>query len=414
MFVPEYVEFTLQRLEQNGFCAYLVGGCVRDYLMHKTPYDYDITTNATPGQILGCFSDVRTLDQGLKHGTVALVFDKNIVEVTTFRVDGEYKDNRRPENVEFTDKIELDLARRDFTVNAIAYSKTKGFADPYCGQNDIKNKRIVCVGIADERFCEDALRIMRALRFSSVLCFNIEENTKKAIYDKSHLLLNISMERINTEFCKMLSGKNVKKVFCEYFDVLCTFIPEIAFFGCQEIKTISSALEKARDNLTVSLCVLFCFLSLKEASEQDIKRLLMRLKFSKIQCNDVVSVLTHISCDVGVSLVDVKKIISSLGYDISFVFYKTLMCLDLITKEQYDNALEIVGNCRKENVVVKVSQLAINGNDLINNTQIEKKNFSGVLETLLCEVIEEKIENTFDSLINRAKLLDNQQFYGGK
>ena len=168
---PEYVSFTLERLESFGFSAYLVGGCVRDCIMGTEPHDFDITTNATPEQIEECFADIKTLDIGKKHGTITLVFDKENVEVTTYRIDGEYKDSRHPESVTFTDRIEDDLARRDFTMNAIAYSPKRGFVDPFFGRQDIEKRIIRCVGNAPVRFEEDALRIMRALRFASRLGF---------------------------------------------------------------------------------------------------------------------------------------------------------------------------------------------------------------------------------------------------
>ena len=142
---PDYVAFTLDRLEENGFCAYLVGGCVRDYIMGNVPNDYDITTNALPDEIEKCFCDIKTLDIGKKHGTITLVFDKETVEVTTYRIDGEYKDSRHPESVTFTDRVEDDLARRDFTMNAIAFSPKRGFVDPFDGKGDIENKIIRCV-----------------------------------------------------------------------------------------------------------------------------------------------------------------------------------------------------------------------------------------------------------------------------
>ena len=405
MLVPEYVEFTLNRLEQKGFCAYLVGGCVRDYLMSKTPYDYDITTNALPQQIIECFEDVRTLDVGIKHGTVALVFDKNIVEVTTFRLDGEYKDNRRPENVEFTDKIELDLARRDFTVNAIAYSKTRGFADPFSGGEDIKKKRIACVGNPDERFCEDALRIMRALRFSSVLDFEIEEDTRKAIFNNAHLLCNISLERINVELCKMLSGKNVKRVFSEYRDVLCSFLPEMKNMTQENVCKISSGLEKAREQRLVSLCVFFSFLRDGEYDKHTVENILSRLKFSKSEKTDVSNVLSKLNDSKSLSKTDVKKTVSYFGYEPAKVYYSTLMCLDIISNMECDSTFTLIDALQNENACLSISSLAIDGNDLINNTSIEKKNFGRVLEILLNEVIEEKTQNTYECLINRAKEL---------
>ena len=172
-------QLIIEKLNSCGFKAYIVGGCVRDYLMGLTPSDIDITTNAKPEETKEVFSDFRVIETGIKHGTVSVLVNGRQFEVTTFRIDSEYSDNRHPDSVSFTSNIEEDLARRDFTMNAIAYNEQEGFIDPFGGMEDIKNRIIRCVGKPDKRFNEDALRILRALRFSSVTGFDIEENTKK-------------------------------------------------------------------------------------------------------------------------------------------------------------------------------------------------------------------------------------------
>ncbi|MBE7070835.1 MAG: hypothetical protein E7386_10115, partial [Ruminococcaceae bacterium] len=203
-------EFALDRLEKNGFEAYLVGGCVRDGILGRQTNDYDVTTNAFPSDIKKVFFDCNTIDVGIAHGTVAVVCGDEIIEITTYRIDGEYKDNRHPESVNFSTDIKDDLSRRDFTVNAMAYNGQ--LVDYFGGLDDLSKRIIRCVGDPDTRFNEDALRILRAMRFSSVLGFEIEGVTAKAIIKNAHLLSSISHERILAELKKLLCGCNVVSV----------------------------------------------------------------------------------------------------------------------------------------------------------------------------------------------------------
>jgi len=225
--LPEEVSYIINAFEKNNFEAYAVGGCVRDAVLGKTPKDWDICTNATPRQTKLCFAGQRIIETGIKHGTITLVLSDDSYEVTTFRTDGIYKDNRRPETVEFVSDIKNDLARRDFTINALAYHPSTGIVDYFRGISDINNRIIRCVGNADERFKEDALRIMRALRLSSILGFDIEEETADAINKNSYLLDNIASERINEELSKLLSGADAKRILFEYGLVIGQIVPEI-------------------------------------------------------------------------------------------------------------------------------------------------------------------------------------------
>ncbi|MCL2593624.1 MAG: CCA tRNA nucleotidyltransferase, partial [Defluviitaleaceae bacterium] len=194
----------IETLNNANFEAYVVGGCVRDSLMGKVPKDFDITTSAKPEEVIPLFKKV--FETGIQHGTVTVVLDSENFEVTTYRLDGEYKDNRRPEQVFFTSNLEEDLTRRDFTINAIAYHPENGYFDPYGGTKDIENKLIKGVGNADTRFKEDALRMMRAIRFSSQLGFSIEENTLNALSQNVGLIEHISIERTRDEFLKAMLG----------------------------------------------------------------------------------------------------------------------------------------------------------------------------------------------------------------
>lgn len=224
---PDYISSAISLLSAHSKQGFAVGGCVRDSLMGVTPHDWDMTTDALPEETKAIFSAYRTVDTGIKHGTVLVMLDSHPVEITTFRVDGEYTDCRHPDSVTFTPDIKSDLARRDFTINAMAYNKTAGLVDLFGGEDDINNKIIRCVGDPDERFNEDALRIMRALRFSSTLGFTIEEQTKKAIFKNADLLKNIARERISSELLKLLCGKNVLSVMEEYEEIFGVIIPEL-------------------------------------------------------------------------------------------------------------------------------------------------------------------------------------------
>ena len=219
--------YVCKQLNSKGFKAYAVGGVVRDNLLGKKCQDIDITTNAMPQEIIDTFPKERKILTGLKHGTVGVVVNHVVYEVTTFRQDGNYLDNRHPESVSFIKTIDGDLARRDFTINAIAYNQEEGYVDLFGGIQDLENKIIKCVGNPDERFKEDALRILRAMRFSSQLSFKIEQGTKQAILNNKHLLKNISVERILVELKKLLLGDNVVSVMLEYKDVIAEIIPEI-------------------------------------------------------------------------------------------------------------------------------------------------------------------------------------------
>ncbi len=228
MFCPDNIQKILGMLSGNGFEAYLVGGCVRNYLMGITPADYDITTNALPQDIKNVFSDCKTVDTGIKHGTVTVIADGMPVEITTYRTESKYSDNRRPDSVSFTDSLREDLKRRDFTVNAICYSPYTGYVDMFGGMEDIKKGILKTVGNPDARFNEDALRILRALRFSSKYGFVIDSEVKTSIINNAPLLNNIASERINAELVEILCGDKIFDILMDYFNVFKIIIPEIA------------------------------------------------------------------------------------------------------------------------------------------------------------------------------------------
>jgi len=245
--IPNEALYIVNTLESNGFEAFVVGGCVRDSLLGSEPKDWDICTPATPAQTMKLFSESRVIETGLKHGSVSLILNDTPFEVTTYRTDGAYSDGRHPDNVEFIRDIKEDLARRDFTINAMAYSPDKGLMDFFNGIEDLKGGIIKCVGDPDMRFREDALRLLRALRFASVLGFSIEENTERAIYDKSDLLKNIAAERIEGELLGLLNGNAFEAVIINYQKIIAEALSIMYRKGFIQLKekNIKRWLEKA-------------------------------------------------------------------------------------------------------------------------------------------------------------------------
>lgn len=234
--LPAPVKEAIHRLEDAGFEAWCVGGCVRDSLLEKVPFDWDIATNARPEETAACFSGCHLLEVGASHGTVAWVPEEgHPVEITTFRADGSYTDSRHPDSVTFSRHVEDDLSRRDFTVNAMAYHPERGLVDLFHGQEDLENKLLRCVGEPERRFSEDALRILRCLRFSSQLGFAIEPSTSAALWDKRELLLTLSQERVREELTKLLCGEKANAVLEKYAEVVFTVVPELApMKGCAQ------------------------------------------------------------------------------------------------------------------------------------------------------------------------------------
>ena len=227
MFLPEYVRQCMDALESRGFACYAVGGCVRDALLGLTPHDYDLCTDALPEQTRSVFSDHTLVLAGEKHGTIGVVTDGGVVEITTFRTEGDYFDNRHPGWVEFVKTIEGDLSRRDFTVNAMAWSPKRGLADPFGGQQDLKGHVLRAVGHAGERFKEDALRILRGVRFSVRFGLVPEEETLHAMFSQAPLLENIARERVFDELCKLLPLVSAEDIL-RFTPVLIQVIPELA------------------------------------------------------------------------------------------------------------------------------------------------------------------------------------------
>ena len=231
--LPAEVVFVIDRLTSAGYEAYSVGGAVRDHVMGREPGDYDVTTSATPAEMLRVFDGERVVETGLKHGTLTVVKNSMNIEVTTYRIDGSYADGRHPDSVEFTSSLTEDLRRRDFTINAMAYSPDGYLVDVFGGAEDIEKKRIRCVGCARERFTEDGLRILRALRFASVLGFTPDGECRDAVRELTPLLEKISRERIYAEVTKLLCGRMAETIVRDYADVLAFVMPPLTEDGAR-------------------------------------------------------------------------------------------------------------------------------------------------------------------------------------
>lgn len=235
MILPPQVNTAISMLYAAGYEAFLVGGAVRDYVRDNSPAkDWDITTNALPAQVESVFSGYHLIETGLKHGTVTVVIDHEPIEITTYRIDGDYSDHRHPDSVHFTRSLKEDLERRDFTMNALAYSPQKGIVDLVGGRKDIEDGIVRCVGDPNHRFQEDGLRMLRALRFASVNGMRIEEATAAAIHRNKNLLQNIAAERIQVELTKLLCGKGATAILRDYADVIAVPIPELVPMFCFE------------------------------------------------------------------------------------------------------------------------------------------------------------------------------------
>ena len=439
MFVlPSQVEFALNKLNAAGYEAFIVGGCVRDILRGVAPSDYDITTSAEPEQTKAVFSGGRIIETGLKHGTVTLLKEDTPLEITTYRIDGDYTDNRRPDSVIFTKTLTEDLARRDFTVNAMAYSPKTGITDAFGGEDDLKNGIIRCVGDADRRFNEDALRIMRALRFASVLGFEIEEETKKSIFKNKNLLKNISAERIATELIKLLSGKNARSVIVDYFEVLEVILPEISGMKGFDQKNrwhvydilnhTALVVEKSPATPVLRLVALLhdCgkvdsfsmdergvghFYGHPEVSCKKAKTALARLKLDNATTAFVLTLIKYHDTPVEPTKPAVKGLLKLLGADLFFSLMDIKRADNLaqnlkLTKDELktiDNIESIAKEIIKNKECFSLKDLAVKGNDLINIGIPEGSELGKKLEFLLDAVINERVENKKEALLKLLK-----------
>lgn len=434
--VPAPVYFIIQELEKHGHEAYMVGGCVRDSVLGRKPHDYDICTSATPDEILQAFPYEEIIPTGLQHGTVTILINKEPFEVTTYRIDGDYSDNRRPDNVTFTKNLVEDLRRRDFTINAMAYNPKTGLIDPFNGMEDIKYKKIRCVGSAEDRFNEDALRILRAIRFEAQLNFAGLPETMFEIERQYERLNNISIERINSEFCKIVASEQFCVELVLYPNVFSLFIPELKdLIGFQQNNPYHAydvfdhtvyAIEKCEsDDLVVRLAVFFHDFG-KPHSYQDgedgirhfkghgkisadiTDSIMKRLRFDNETRNNVVELVYYHDATFEVGNKYVKRWLNKIG-EKQFRRLLEVRKSDIKgQKPDYEESrIEKVNNI--ENILDEILQgqecfslkdLAVNGNDVKQAMNLkEGKDIGYWLNEILKRVMDGELKNRRDDLI---------------
>ena len=405
--LPENVRFILHMLREAGHEAYVVGGCVRDSIMGRKPHDWDICTSAKPEQVIEIFNHYKVIPTGLKHGTVTIMKNDKPYEITTYRVDGEYDDARHPKDVTFTTSLEEDLSRRDFTMNALAYNNNNDLVDLFGGVNDIKNGVVRCVGNPSERFSEDALRIMRALRFATRFGFKIEENTFASMKEKKSLLSKISAERINSELTQiiMCEAEDVARILYKAEDILFELFPALRENDGSYINNILHS-NKIK---SVRLALLFDF------PEEQLKDILTNLRYDNETISSVLNTRKYgqqiLKYDSEKYTIEyfLKRIMHDIGYEDTqkALFYCIAYSRAKSNEKQellFTNMLYVVMVINDRNECYKLSQLAVNGND-IKHFGYKGQQIGTVLNYLLDMVMKGILENNKPTLLKRVEEL---------
>ncbi|MBR2467346.1 MAG: CCA tRNA nucleotidyltransferase [Clostridia bacterium] len=384
--IPRGAELIIERLEELGHRADIVGGPVRDALLGRTPYDFDITTSARPDEITAAFSDMRVVETGIAHGTVTVIVDGENYEVTTYRIDGEYKDGRHPESVTFTAAIEDDLSRRDFTVNAMAYSKKHGLTDKFSGKEDLAARLIRAVGDPRRRFEEDALRILRALRFASVLGFEIEENTARAVKECRELLRLVSVERIYAEWSKLIGGSNAYGILSEFSEVVAVFLPELDGVTLPRKDLFDSASATAR---FISLFAENLEKNAAESFEVAARRLKTDAHIRKVGRLTLENL--HLKTD---TKTDVLHLLSKVGEECAELVISVRAVLGI---SRFSD-LDILQKALADGEAFKISDLDIDGAELVA-AGLRGPSVGAALSELLALVIDGKLPNNKEALV---------------
>ncbi len=429
--LPETIKFVLSKLEKNGFSAYAVGGAVRDYILGNPANDWDVTTSALPDETEKVFSGFKVIKTGIKHGTVTVIVNGCPVEITTFRKESGYTDNRHPDNVEFVSDLAEDLKRRDFTVNSLAYNEKEGLIDLYGGLSDLKNEIIRTVGDPRERFSEDALRILRAVRFSSKLGFTIEEKTYAAAKELKENLKNVSAERIFSEFTKTLCGKNVKNALLFYHEIITEIIPEMKpCVGFEQhskwhlydvYEHIVRSVEYIRPTAELRLTMFFhdigkpdCFFTRDgeghfyghpEVSAEKTDKILRRLKAPTAFREEVVFLVKNHDVRLSDSEIKNRKKLNEIGKERFFLLLDVKKADNaaqgtaLAEKEgkEIDKIRAIAEKIIENGEVYDIKQLKISGEDLIK-TGFSGKEIGEEMEKLLNACMENNLGNDEESL----------------
>lgn len=389
--IPQTVKTLINILEASSFEAYAVGGCVRDSLMNQTPNDWDICTSALPDRMKRCFKNFRAVETGLKHGTLTVIVDGEPYEITTFRKDGEYRDHRHPEQVEFVSDLQTDLSRRDFTVNAMAVHPEKGVVDFYGGIDDLNKKLIRCVGNPDLRFTEDALRIMRGVRFASTLGFSIEEETEKSILKNAHLLKEIAAERIIVELKKTVTGKNAPCIMKKYREVFAQRIPEMLKYSDEKWNVLCDFLGKLPYDVSIRLSLLYSGIETDE-----IKNSLKNLKFEKAIQEEIVALKESLNIELSPELPSMCRFLNKLGEERA---KKALLLRESLYGSQ-EESFKCMEQVLSEKICFTLHGLAVNGNDLRELGLKSGREIGETLNFLLEKVMNGEISNEKTALMN--------------
>ncbi len=385
--LPASVVGVIDRLEAAGFEAYIVGGSVRDLLCGTAPHDFDITTSALPTEMQRVFSDVRTVETGLRHGTLTVLFDGDPIEVTTYRVDGDYTDRRRPDSVSFTPSLLEDLARRDLTVNAMAYSPRRGLVDPFGGRGDLKAQCLRAVGDPERRFTEDALRILRVLRFASTLDYMIEGKTAAAVRAMAHTVRFVAAERIREELFRLVLGKGALRILSDYREVLSEVLPEAS---------PHPALNELPDTLPIRLAALLFGSGVKSAEAA-----LLRLRIDRATLDATLALCRLATAPITaerpvlcrllrregeIAVTGALRLRSALGYDDSA-------------------ATRLVAEILRTGAPYRLSDLAIGGRELKSIGVPSGPHLGALLEALYGAVIAGTVQNHAEALLSYASEL---------
>lgn len=396
--IPDYVAEIMAYLEASGFEAFVVGGCVRDSLCKKIPTDWDVCTSALPSCVKEIFNGIMmVIPTGEKHGTVTVLSGGGAVEVTTFRSDDGYLDGRHPESVSFVPSIEEDLARRDFTINAMAYNHTRGLVDLYGGREDIDSKILRCVGRPRVRFEEDVLRIMRALRFSAVCGFDIEKETAIALHQSRELLKRVSAERIYAEFKKILNSMAPSKILIEYRDVFEVIIPQ-AFSKGVFSADICRLVDKMPYDLSMRLATV---LSLTDTN--GIKNALTGLRTERAIRRTVLLLCERCDLKMPADKVALKYILKEFGVSDAKLLLEFCRVKALASGGDayaFASATSMIDDILDNNECFLLKDLEINGEDIINLGLGEGDRVGEYLDIVLNNVIEGNLPNKRDDLIN--------------
>lgn len=440
--LPEQVSFIINTLNRAGFEAYAVGGCVRDSIMERTPDDWDITTSADPQQVKKLFH--RTVDTGIQHGTVTVMLQKTGYEVTTYRIDGEYEDNRHPKEVIFTKSLEEDLKRRDFTVNAMAYHPGEGLVDLFDGIGDMERKCIRCVGCAEERFSEDALRMMRGVRFSAQFGYEIEEETRKAIRKLKDNLRSVSAERIRVELVKLLMSPHpdylrtayelgITKVILPEFDV-CMETPQRNPHHCYSVgEHTLEGLKLVRADKVLRLAMLFHdigkpltkttdangkdhFKKHPRESARLANDILRRLKFDNDTLRKVCRLVEYhdwsIDLEENVKISTVRRLIAGIGED-AFPDMFEINRADLLSQSDYLREEKLAKQERLESLYREIMEkreclslrdLSVGGKDLLAQGMKPGRELGDILQRMLEDVLENPAHNKKEYLLENLNL----------